>query len=173
VRINDDIPADGAIRAYELEGIFYFPNRGVAFEITGQELLEVLQTSVERAEIGEGRFLQVSGLRFRLRPIPGSGEPPTRRFTLGAADVEIGTVQAGFVPLDLKRRYTVASLDYIWEYGYRDGYALFSKGNNKTSPPRIDKESPLWRTLTEEAILALPDKRVRTSIEGRITKLEK
>ena len=173
VRINDDIPANGAIRAYELEGIFYFPNRGVAFEITGQELLAMLQTSVERAEIGEGRFLQVSGLRFRYRPIPGSGKPPTRRFTLDAADVEIGTAQTGFVPLDLKRRYTAASLDYVWEYGYRDGYALFSKGNNGSSPPRIDKESPLWRTLTEDAILALPDKRVRTKIEGRITKLER
>lgn len=172
VRINDDIPADGSIRAYELEGIFYFPNRGVAFEVTGAQVLDMLKNSVERAELGEGRFLQVAGLRFHYRPVPGSGEGARRRFTLEAKDVEVGTPAAGFQPLDLQRRYTAASLDYLWEFGYRDGYAAFAKGNGGSSPSRIDTESPLWRSLTEDAILALPDRRVTTKIEGRIVKEE-
>ena len=172
VRINDDIPAGGPIRAYELEGIFYFPNRGVAFEVTGAQVLDMLRNSVERAEIGEGRFLQVSGLRFRFRAVPGSGEGARRRFTLEAKDVEVGTLGSGFQPLDLARRYTAASLDYLWEFGYRDGYAAFAKGQGGTSPSRIDQESPLWRTLTEETLLALPERRVTTQIEGRIVKEE-
>jgi 2',3'-cyclic-nucleotide 2'-phosphodiesterase (5'-nucleotidase family) len=172
IRINDDIPAGGMVRAYELEGIFYFPNRAVAFEVSGQQVLAMLRNSVERAEIGEGRFLQVSGLRFRYRPVPDSGDGPRRHFTLDAADVEVGTPATGFRPLELERNYTAASLDYLWEFGYRDGFADFAKGKGGTSPARVESESPLWRTLTEDALLALPDRRVMTRIEGRIVKQE-
>ena len=168
IRINDDIPP-GPIRNYDLEGIFYFDNRVVSFEITGAELLDLLRTSVAKVHAGHGRFVQVSGIRFRYR-VGGSADEPT--YSIEAADVQIsprGT--AGWQPLDLARRYSAASLDYVWENGYRDGYALFSKGRGGTSPKRLDSGSLGWREVTEEAIRALPGKRVTTRVEDRIVRI--
>ena len=49
----------------------------------------------------------------------------------------------------------MATLDYLWKNGYRDGYSLFSAGNaaaGGTSPPRLDDPNrPLsWRGITED-----------------------
>lgn len=170
IRVNDDVPAGGDVRVYELEGIFYYDNRPVAFELTGAELLELLRKSVSEATLGHGRFLQVSGLRFRYT-VEGSGfDAPTR---VEAADVEILDSGAGeLVPLELDRTYSAASLDYLWKYGFRDGYPLFSEGAGRTSPPLLPRPELSWRGITEEAIAALPDRRIRTDIEGRIVRRE-
>jgi 2',3'-cyclic-nucleotide 2'-phosphodiesterase (5'-nucleotidase family) len=165
IRINDDIPP-GPIRNYDLEGVFYFDNRVVSFEVTGAELLELLRTSVAKVHAGHGRFLQVSGIRFRYRG-GGTADEPT--YSIEAGDVQVSPRSAsGWQPLDLARRYSAASLDYVWENGYRDGYELFSKGRGGTSPRRLDSGSLGWRAVTEEAIRALPGRRVTSKIEGRI-----
>jgi 5'-nucleotidase len=170
IRINDDIPP-GPIRNYDLEGIFYFDNSVVSFEITGAELLDLLRTSVARVHTGHGRFLQVSGIRFRYH-VAGTAEDPV--YTIDVADVEVAPrgAASGWQPLDLARRYSAASLDYLWENGYRDGYELFSKGRGATSPRRLDSGALGWRAVTEEAIRALPGRRVTSKIEGRIVRTE-
>ena len=63
IRINDNIPP-GPITKYDMEGIFYYTNTLVAFRVTGQQLLDMLNNSVSRVDAGDGRFLQVSGLSF-------------------------------------------------------------------------------------------------------------
>jgi 5'-nucleotidase len=168
IRINDDIPP-GPIRNYDFEGIFYFDNSIVSFEITGAELLELLRISVAKVHTGHGRFLQVSGIRFRYRA-GGTAEAPV--YSVDAADVEVAPRgSSAFRPLELERRYSVASLDYIWENGYRDGYPLFSKGRGATSPRRLDSGALPWRATTEAAVRALPGRRVTSKIEGRITRV--
>lgn len=166
IRINDDIPP-GPIRNYDLEGIFYFDNAIVSFEITGAQLLDLLRTSVSKVHTGHGRFLQVSGIRFRY-VVEGTAEAPV--YTIDASDVEVSRRGAGFQKLDLARTYSAASLDYLWENGYRDGYALFSKGHGETSPRRLDSGAVPWRATTEEAIRALPGRRVTSKVEGRIVR---
>jgi len=170
IRVNDDVPAGGDVRVYELEGIFYYDNRPVAFEVTGAELLELLRKSVTETALGHGRFLQVSGLRFRYRVWPhGEGEA-TR---VDSGDVEVRDAASGeFVPLELDRSYSAASLDYLWKYGFRDGYPLFSEGAGRTSPPLLPRPDLSWRGITEEAIAALPGRRIRTDIDGRIERRE-
>lgn len=169
IRINDDIPS-GPIRNYDFEGIFYFDNEIVSFEVTGAELLELLRISVAKAHAGHGRFLQVSGIRFRYR-VGGSDDEPV--YSVEAADVEVAPRgSTGYRPLELERRYSAASLDYVWENGYRDGYPLFSKGRGATSPRRLDSGALPWRATTEAAIRALPDRRVTSKIEGRIVRIE-
>lgn len=171
IRINDDIPP-GPVRNYDLEGIFYFDNKVVSFEITGAQLLELLRTSVSRAHAGHGRFLQVAGIRFRYR-VGGTPENPV--YSVQAADVEVARRSVGgtaYRPLEPGRTYSAASLDYLWENGYRDGYALFSKGAGGTSPRRLDAGPLGWRAVTEEAIRALPGRRIRTAIEGRIVRVD-
>jgi 5'-nucleotidase len=168
IRINDDVPAGGELRVYELEGIFYYDNRPVAFEATGAELLELLRRSVSEATLAHGRFLQVSGLRFRyhVEPTP-NGE--TSRVEPGEVEVR----EAGaWRPLEPGRRYTVATLDWLLDNGCRDGYPLFGTGCGATSPPRLARPELSWRGITEEAIAALPGRRIRTAREGRIVRVE-
>jgi len=169
IRVNDDVPAQGNVRVYEMEGIFYFDNRPVATQVTGAELLELLRKSVSEAKIGHGRFLQVSGIRYSYHARPeGYGE----RTRVEAADVAVQPrgVQ-GYVPLELGRTYTVATLDYLWKYGYRDGYPLFSLGNGGASPPLLPRPELSWRGITEEAIAALPERHITARVESRIVRI--
>ena len=170
IRVNDDVPAGGDVRIYEMEGIFYFDNRPVATQVTGAELLELLRKSVSDAAIGHGRFLQVAGIRFRYHARPEGYGETTR---VEATEVEVRPRGAAeFVPLELDRTYSVATLDYLWKNGYRDGYPLFSLGAGATSPPLLPRPELSWRGITEEAIAALPGRRITADIDGRIQRIQ-
>ncbi len=170
VRVNDDVPAGGDVRVYEMEGIFYYDNRPVAFEVTGTELLELLRKSVSETRLGHGRFLQVSGLRFRYHARGGEGADEETRVEL--VEVDVQQADGSFRPLEPDRRYSVASLDYLWKFGFRDGYPLFSGGGGGASPPLLPRPELSWRAITEEAIAALPGRRITSRIEGRIVRVE-
>jgi hypothetical protein len=110
--------------------------------------------------------LQVSGIRFRYH-VAGTPEQPV--YTVEESEVEVSPRGSSrWERIDPVRRYSAASLDYLWENGYRDGYALFAKGRGATSPRRLDSGALGWRAVTEEAIRALPGRRVTSKIEGRI-----
>jgi hypothetical protein len=112
----------------------------------------------------------VSGIRFRYR-VGGTADQPV--YSVEAADVEVAPRgSSSHRPLELERRYSAASLDYLWENGYRDGYPLFSKGRGATSPRRLDSGPLPWRATTEAAIRALPGRRVTSKIEGRIVRVD-
>lgn len=153
IRINDNIPP-GPITKYDMEGVFYYNNRLVAFEATGQQLLDMLRNSVSRADAGDGRFLQISGMRFRYHPRDG-------KFLVNAEDVEVGGK-----PLDLARKYSVATVDYLWQKGTEDGYEIFSDQNR---PPRINTQLETdFRGETEAFIRRAGT--IDTDIEGRIVR---
>ena len=151
IRINDNIPP-GPITSYDMEGIFYYTNKVVAARLTGAELLEMLRHSVSLADSADGRFLQVSGLRFAYRK---AGE----RFEVDAGDVEV----AGR-PLDLRAFYTVAMTDYLFNQGTDDGFDLFSDARR---PPKVaaDREGD-FRSIVEEYIRESGT--VDVTVEGRI-----
>jgi len=169
IRINDNIPP-GPVTVYDMEGIFYYDNRLVGFELTGSQLLDILRNSVSKSHLGDGRFLQVSGIRFKYHVKDQAGQPV---YAIEAADVEIlpqGAKQ--FTPLRLDKTYRAASTDFIWEKGYVDGYGIFSKGQGKTSPPLTGPEpAPGFRNAVEEAIAGLPGKTITSQVEGRIVRL--
>lgn len=153
IRINDNIPP-GPITRYDMEGIFYYKNGIVAFPVTGRQLLDLLSTSVMEADSADGRFLQVSGLRFAYQK---RGE----QFVVDAADVLVGDR-----PLDLDATYTVATSDFLYLRGTEDDYTLFAEG---TRPAKVnaDREADL-RTTVEDYIRKRG--RVETEIEGRIVR---
>jgi 2',3'-cyclic-nucleotide 2'-phosphodiesterase (5'-nucleotidase family) len=169
IRVNDDVAPGGNVRVYELEGIFYYDDKPVVFDLTGRELLDLLAKSVSQATLGHGRFLQIAGIRFRYHV---AADGTTRVLP---ADVTVRPAgAAGFVPLELDRRYRAASLDYTWRNGYRDGYPLFSlgAGDGGTSPVLVAEPEASWRQITEEALAALPGRRITTDVDGRIVRLE-
>lgn len=75
----------------------------------GQVLLQVLENSVSQYPKLEGRFLQVSGVRFAFDP----RLPPHQR-------IIHGSVTVGSEPLDSGRTYKVATKQYLVEG--KDGY---------------------------------------------------
>ena len=151
IRINDNIPP-GPITTYDMEGIFYYSNRLVAFTATGQQLLDMLRNSVSRVDAGDGRFLQVSGLRFAYHP---------PQFTVNAEDVEVNGK-----PLDLNATYSVATVDYLYLHGTEDGYALFA---DATRPPKVheDREADFRKSV--EAYVREKGT-IDTAIDGRIVR---
>lgn len=153
IRINDNIPP-GPITGYDMEGIFYYKNKLVACTLTGQQLLEILRNSVSRADAGDGRFLQISGIRF------------TYHARNGAFVVEPSDVTIGGAPLDLAKHYTAATLEYLYLNGPADGYVLFA---DATRPPKVHTEREAdFRATAEAYIASLPERRVTTAVEGRI-----
>jgi 5'-nucleotidase len=166
IRVNDDIPAGGDLRVYELEGIFYYDDQPVILDLRGSELLALLTRSVSEADLGHGRFLQLSGVRFRYH-VRAEGPP-----TVDPSEVFVAERASGrFAPLELERAYRVATMSYIWKYGSRDDYPIFSGGDGGTSPPLVEQPAISWRALTEEAIAALPNRRITTAVDGRIERV--
>jgi len=153
IRINDNIPP-GPVTSYDMEGIFYYTNTLVAFPLTGAQLLDMLRNAVSRADAGDGRFLQVSGLTFAYRAENGT-------FTVAPEDVQIGGK-----PLDLNATYSAASIDYLYLHGPEDGYTLFA---DATRPPKLHPEREAdFRKTVEAAIRAKGT--VDVGIEGRIVR---
>jgi 5'-nucleotidase len=144
IRINDNIPP-GPITKYDMEGIFYYANKLVAVRVTGAQLLEMLRNAVSRVDAGDGRFLQVSGMRFSYNPIEAT---------------------VGGRPLDPNATYSLALLDFMYNRGIDDGYRLFTDGNR---PPKINTEREAdFRTTVEAYIRRLGE--VTTGVEGRIVR---
>ncbi|MEK6374060.1 MAG: bifunctional UDP-sugar hydrolase/5'-nucleotidase [Acidobacteriota bacterium] len=168
IRINDNIPP-GPVRKYDMEGIFYYANLLVDFNLTGAQLLDILRSSVARVDVGDGRFLQVSGIRFKYR---AGG-------VINPEDVQVQRRgESDFRPLDLAGTYHVGTIQYIYDRGSEDGYPLFDPKNpdrpkllrNRTAPDYAAKYD--YRAATEQTIRALPDKTITTAIEGRIVRVE-
>jgi len=158
IRINDNIPP-GAVRSYDLEGIFYYSNNLVSFPVTGEQLLGMLNNGVSRADAGDGRFLQVSGIQLRYRVVNGKGE--------------VTSVMVNGKPLDPKATYNVGTIDYLYNSGLGDGFTLFDPKNPdkpKLAPLPVDRMTFDFRKATEATIGALPEKTITTAIEGRITR---
>ncbi|HUR81196.1 MAG TPA: bifunctional UDP-sugar hydrolase/5'-nucleotidase [Thermoanaerobaculia bacterium] len=155
IRINDNIPP-GPITKYDMEGVFYFTNRIVAFTATGQQLLDLLRHGVSRADAGDGRFLQVSGVSFAYRRVNDD-------YVVNASDVKVNGN-----PLDVNATYSIATIDYLYERGEDDGFTLFS---DATRPAKIhiDREADLRATV--EAWLRQQGK-IDTGVEGRIVRNE-
>jgi hypothetical protein len=178
LRLNDNIPAGSAITNYHMEGIFFYDDSLVAFSITRDQLLDVLKNAVSKVHLGDGRFLQVSGLKFKYHK---KGDPDDPSFEIRPDEVEVLIDSPPGPPryctlasADGKGPFTVATVEFLWSRGSEDGYTLFS-AKNKDRPVRIDNPaSPVSFRKTTEAYLAdltKAGKRVTTKKEGRIVEV--
>lgn len=166
IRINDNIPAGSDIRGEHLAGIFYYPANLVSFNLTGAELKDILNNSISLVDLGAGRFLQVSGIRFKYRKANEAKEGA--KFLV--IDDAIRVLDAGNIwrPLDLNRTYSVTTSGYLWKNGFGDGYEIFSKGDGGTSPPltsapnlKVDLRQTVENSLRRNPV-------VKQDVEGRI-----
>jgi 2',3'-cyclic-nucleotide 2'-phosphodiesterase (5'-nucleotidase family) len=152
IRIDDAVT--GEIRWEHLARTFGFPTRVALVWLTGRDLKEtVLERGVSGGR-GEGRFLQVSGLRFTF----DRSRPVGQRVT----SVEIRRGDA-YEPLSDTRVYVVAVPDYLFSGG--DGY-LFHNRAIMSIPPGADV-----RLLAFDALSAAyaRGEAIAPQVEGRIT----
>lgn len=151
----DDVIRD-SIRWEHVERTFGFPTSVGLVHLRGRDLREtVLEQSVSGGR-GEGRFLQVSGLRFtfdRSRPV---GDRVTR------VDIQRDSTWA---PLEEERVYTVAVPDYL--FGNGDGYR-FRDAATQAVPP-----GPSLKWLAVQALLDAYSRGqpISPRVEGRITEV--
>jgi 2',3'-cyclic-nucleotide 2'-phosphodiesterase (5'-nucleotidase family) len=154
IRIDDVVT--GEIRWEHLARTFGFPTRVALVWLTGRDLREqVLERGVSGGR-GEGRFLQVSGLRFTF----DRARPAGQRVT----SVEIRRGDA-YEPLDDARVYVVAVPDYL--FGGGDGYNFHNRAV-LSLPPGAD-----LRLLAFDALTAAyaRGEALAPQVEGRITEV--
>lgn len=154
IRIDDVVT--GEIRWEHLARTFGFPTRVALVWLSGRDLREqVLERGVSGGR-GEGRFLQVSGLRFTY----DRSLAPGRRVT----SVEIRRGE-GYEPLDDARVYVVAVPDYLFSGG--DGYNFHNRAVLSLPP------GPDLRLLAFDALSAAyaRGEAIAPRVEGRITEI--
>lgn len=124
------VHAAGQLTTRDVVTMLPFADELVAVELTGANLLRVLETGVGAWPAQEGRFLQVSGLRFAFDP----RRPPGAR-------VDPASVRVGGVALDPARRYSAVTKAYLRDG--RDGFACMRAARAL----RVDQNAPSLATL--------------------------
>jgi len=113
----------GNVTTLNILAVFPFGDTISVLEISGLNIIAVLEHSVERAWnetlSSSGRFLQISGLKFSWNPIPDLPLPLKAERILDVFVLEGNA----WTPIDLTRQYTVAMTGYLSSGG--DGYGLF------------------------------------------------
>ena len=99
---SDQIHAAGQLTMRDFVSMLPFTDELVVVRVTGQDVLAALETGVSSWPKREGRFLQVSGIRFAFDPT----RPPGDRIVPGSVTI------AG-AALDGERHYTVATKAYL------------------------------------------------------------
>jgi 5'-nucleotidase len=107
--------AAGEVTVGQIYTVMPFANRLNAFSLKGADLLATLENGVSRyGESGNGRFLQLSGLRISFDPKRKKGER--------IVTAEVQTPEKTWKSIDQAGVYTVASDNYIRTGG--DDYTM-------------------------------------------------
>lgn len=106
----DQLFQPGPLTKKDIINTLPFTNYLMKIEVKGQAIKEALELSASTIGTGNGRFLQVSGLTFRLNPTRAVGD-------------RVSEVKVGGEPLDLAKAYTVGLNNFT--AGGGDGYTMF------------------------------------------------
>ncbi len=147
IRTDRSYPA-GQLTKKDIYGILPFGNKLVAIRAKGSVIEAALENGVsQRADLA-GRFPQVSGVTFTLRP----GQPVGQR---------VSDIRVNGQPLDPNASYTIATNDYM--LGGGDGYTMFENQPLTVSPA----EGPLLADVVANAVQAAGT--ISPQTDGRIT----
>ena len=139
--------AAGNITFKELLNAFPFENKICVSEFTGQQIIDALEYGVSRAPDDNGNYPQVSGLTFDINldvepnvqnSANGSflsiGEGPRR-----VTNVKVlNTKTDQYEPIDLSKKYTLASIDFILMKGGCNG--MLSNGHLLADDQMVDTQ---------------------------------
>ncbi|WP_092923304.1 5'-nucleotidase C-terminal domain-containing protein [Halorubrum sodomense] len=152
---SDSVYGPGEITGGDIFNTLPFPNTVVSLELTGEELVETLESQVVTLESATGQSFgeeisqQTSGLRFEWVPHED-------------ADELIRDVYVGGEPLDLDETYEVAVNSFIANGG--SGYPLEDK-------PVIDDTGELQATTVVDYLE--PRETIAPTVEGRMQRVDR
>ncbi|NMO18492.1 bifunctional metallophosphatase/5'-nucleotidase [Pyxidicoccus fallax] len=154
LRLDDRV--QGPLRGEHLERTLGFPAPVCRVRLTGDAIRRMLENSVSGG-YGEGRFLQVSGLKYSFN----RERPPGSRVT----SVQVLGGPQGAAPLEEGRSYVVAANSFIAtrdkEGRAGDGYAMLADGEQLGCGTDLKK-------LIQEDLQRRP-RGIEPRTEGRIT----
>ena len=135
-----DPASDGRVTHGMLFSVMPFNNRLVSMDLTGAQLLRLLEQQWEQPQPAGGRVLQVSrGLHSRWSRQAAAGAPPGQ-----GRRVVPGSVSVDGVPLQPDRVYRVTVNDFLASGG--DNFTMFIEGRNRQVGERdIDLVQALLR----------------------------
>lgn len=118
--IRGDID-EGDITFNELLGVFPYSNKTCVSEITGQQLVDLLEYAFMLYPEENGTFQQVSGISFDFDPllpqsvkVDGNEEFVSVEGNRRISDVKVLNSETGeYEPIDLDGKYTLASHSYL------------------------------------------------------------
>ncbi|KAJ2852379.1 hypothetical protein IWW36_000266 [Coemansia brasiliensis] len=113
---SDRVISDGPLRMREIMEAFPFEDPVVVVRLTGDQIRRALENGVSKWPAHEGRFPQVSGIRFEFDP----------RRQPGDRIIQITNVEGPQADLDMEAEYVVATRDYM--YQGHDGYTMLGEG---------------------------------------------
>ncbi|HZG80599.1 MAG TPA: bifunctional UDP-sugar hydrolase/5'-nucleotidase [Brevibacillus sp.] len=138
----------GDITKKDLYSLLPFENNTLSVvEVTGEELKAALENGVSDVENGAGRFPQISGMSFTYSKSKPAGE-------------RVLEVKVKGEPLDLKKTYKLATIDFLAAGG--DGYEMLNKPFFNTG---LSMYSVVEAALMERKV-------VNPKVEGRIVEVE-
>jgi len=106
-------PAGATLTRGDILAELPFDDRLVVIELSGADVMAILENAVSRIGRDDGRFGQISGARIVVRADKAPG-------------ARIETITIGGAPLALDRTYRVATIDFLGRG--KDGYSAFSRG---------------------------------------------
>ncbi|MCT8140481.1 5'-nucleotidase C-terminal domain-containing protein [Anaerobacillus sp. CMMVII] len=117
--IRESFPA-GDITLGQVLTVLPFGNNLVTLDLTGAELLAALEHSVSEVETAQGKFSQVSGIKFKY----DINKPAGQRVWFVEAKTD-----NGFEVLDLSKTYRIATNAFAADGG--DGFTMFKKAKDE------------------------------------------
>lgn len=142
---------EGDISRGDLLSVIPFGNALVLREISGEQLLAALEHGVSEEGAKGPRLLHTAGLRY----VVDGARPAGSRVVKAELLNEKGTA----IPLDLKARYGIVTIEYLARGG--DSYEMLKEGKIISSPESMDitvveeylkKHSPLSKPKGERII---------------------
>ncbi|KAF2465527.1 5'-nucleotidase [Lindgomyces ingoldianus] len=139
---GDQIYPPGVIRLRDIVNCFPFEDPVVVIKVTGKALLGALENGVSNYPALEGRFPQVSNIKF----IADYSQKPMSR---------ILSVEVGDGPLDLEKEYVLATRGYMGRG--KDGYtSLLIEEEGGTAKEIVSEENGvLISTILRQYFLSL------------------
>lgn len=109
----------GQFTLEDLMKLLPFPNELMVVELSGEQILHCLENSVSGWPKKEGRFMQVSGIKFTF---DGNRDSYSRVLR----DSVVVEQNSEFVPLQPDKKYSVAALDFAAKGN--EGFTAFTEG---------------------------------------------
>ena len=115
----DRFQGPGEYTVKDLVDLLPMPTQCVMLEVVGSLFQSILENSVAKYPVLEGRFGQVSGMSFEFDPEQPAGQRVLKE-----------SIKVGGKPLDLEHRYKFVTTEYL--SGGKDGYTAFADASVKT-----------------------------------------